>query len=103
MTPFGRLTRELEPQGLLTLGDQLVTVQPHHHGLFLDQTVSDALGGEGFGVRRQAAFESSHALLASLCAEIGIVGSKERLDLATELFAAMGHGSLALAMSAEGG
>ena len=52
------------PYGLLSLGDQLVAYQCHHHSLFLDQTVSDALGGEGWAVRRQAAFEASHALLA---------------------------------------
>jgi hypothetical protein len=103
VTPFGLLVREIAPYGLLSLGDQLVTYQCHHHSLFLDQTVSDALGGEGWAVRRQAAFEASHALLASFYAELGIVEADERLELAAELFAAMGHGRLVFEITAEGG
>ena len=103
MTPFGHLVKEVTPFGLLSLGDQLVTYQCHHHSLFLDQTVSDALGGEGWAVRRQAAFEASHALLASFYAEFGIIDPEERLELAGELFAAMGQGRLVFEVSAEGG
>jgi hypothetical protein len=103
LTPFGHLVREVAPYGLLSLGDQLVTYQCHHHSLFLDQTVSDALGGEGWAVRRQAAFEASHALLASFYAEFGIIDPEERLELAGELFAAMGHGRLVFEITAEGG
>lgn len=103
MTPFGHLVKEVGPHGLLSLGDQLVTYQCHHHSLFLDQTVSDALGGEGWAVRRQAAFEASHALLASFYAEFGIIDPEERLELAGELFAAMGHGKLVFEVTAEGG
>ncbi len=103
MTPFGHLVREVPPYGLLSLGDQLVTYQCHHHSLFLDQTVSDALGGEGWAVRRQAAFEASHALLTSFYAEFGVVGPEERLELASELFSAMGHGRLVFEITAEGG
>ena len=103
VTPFGHLVREVVPYGLLSLGDQLVTYQCHHHSLFLDQTVSDALGGEGWAVRRQAAFEAAHALLASFYAEFGIIDPDERLELAGELFAAMGHGRLVFDVTAEGG
>jgi hypothetical protein len=103
VTPFGLLVREVTPHGLLSLGDQLVTYQCHHHALFLDQTVSDALGGEGWAVRRQAAFESSHAMLASFYAELGVVEADERLELAAELFAAMGQGRLVFEITAEGG
>jgi len=103
LTPFGHLVREVVPFGLLSLGDQLVTYQCHHHSLFLDQTVSDALGGEGWAVRRQAAFEAAHALLASFYAEFGIIDPDERLELAGELFAAMGHGRLVFEVTAEGG
>ena len=70
MTSFGGLVREVAPHGLLSLSDQLVLYTSHPGALFLDQTVEDALGGEGWGVRRQAAFESAHALLASVCAEM---------------------------------
>ena len=103
MTPFGLLVRPLAPQGLLSLGDQLVIHACHHHALFLDQTVSDALGGEGWAVRRQAAFESAHALIASFCSDFGVFDPVERLELAAELFAAMGHGRLTFDLTAEGG
>jgi hypothetical protein len=103
VTPFGHLVREIAPYGLLSLGDQLVTYQCHHHALFLDQTVADALGGEGWAVRRQAAFEASHALLASFYAEFGIIDPEERLELAGELFSAMGQGRLVFEVTAEGG
>lgn len=103
MTPFGLLVREVAPYGLLSLGDQLVTYQCHHHGLFLDQTVSDALGGEGWAVRRQAAFEASHALLSSFYEELGVEEPDERLELAGELFTTMGHGRLDFELTAEGG
>jgi hypothetical protein len=103
VTPFGLIVRPLAPQGLLSLGDQLVVHACHHHALFLDQTVSDALGGEGWAVRRQAAFESAHALLASFCSDFGVTDPAERLDLAAELFAAMGHGRLTFEITAEGG
>jgi predicted hydrocarbon binding protein len=103
VTPFGLLVRPLAPQGLLSLGDQLVVHACHHHALFLDQTVSDALGGEGWAVRRQAAFESAHALIASFCSDFGVTDPVERLELASELFTAMGHGRLTFEITAEGG
>jgi hypothetical protein len=103
LTPFGHLVREVTPYGLLSLGDQLLTYQSHHYSLFLDQTVSDALGGEGWAVRRQAAFEASHALLSSLYAEFGVIDPEERLELAGELFSSMGQGRLVFEVTAEGG
>ena len=102
-TPFGHMVRPMAPLGLLALGDQLVAYQCHHHALFLDQTVSDALGGEGWAVRRQAAFEASHALLAGFYGELGVIEPLERIELAGELFAAMGHGRLFFEITAEGG
>ena len=103
MTPYGHLVKEVAPFGLHSLGDQLVTYQCHHHSLFLDQTVSDALGGEGWAVSGQAAFEAANALLASFYAEFGIIDPEERLELAGELFSAMGQGRLVFEISAEGG
>jgi hypothetical protein len=100
---LGELVRDLQPHALLTSSDQLVYVQSHHHALFLDQTVSDALGGEGWAVRKQAAFESTHALLESSFKAQRIEGGKERLDAAAELFAVMGHGKLVFDVTAEGG
>jgi hypothetical protein len=103
VSPFARRPRPLEGRGLLGLGDQLVTYQCHHHSLFLDQTISDALAGEGWAVRRQAAFESAHALLESFYGELEITGADERLALAGEIFSAMGQGALSFALTAEGG
>jgi hypothetical protein len=103
VTSFGRLVRDIYPHGLLGVGDQLVFYQSHHHALFLDQSVSDALGGEAWAVRRQAAFEASHALLSSLYGDLGMDTPEKQLALASELFAAMGNGSLTLQISAEGG
>ncbi len=103
MKSLGELVRDIQPHSLLTLSDQLVFVQCHHHGLFLDQTVSDALGGEGWAVRKQAAFESSHALLDATFRGSSIEGGKERLDTASALFRHMGHGKLLFDVTAEGG
>lgn len=103
MTALGTLIHGVEPQGLLSLSDQLMLVSSQHYGLFLDRTVSDALGGEGWAVCRQASFDSNHALLSSLVHELGIHGARERLDLAAELFQAMGQGQLTFNVTAEGG
>ncbi len=103
MRSLGELVRDLQPHGLLTLSDQLVYVQNHHHAIFLDQTISDALGGEGWAVRKQAAFESSHALLEAVFKAQNVEGAKGRLDAAAELFASMGHGKLVFDVTAEGG
>jgi len=102
VTTLGTLVHSLGPQGLLSLSDQLVVVSTHHHSLLLDRTVTDALGGEGWSVRYQASFEATHTLLSSLCEELGISGTKEKLELADELFVAMGQGKLDLDIQAEG-
>jgi len=103
MIPFGDLMKRLEPQGLASLGGQLITYQCHHHSLFLDRTIEDALGEESWAVRRQAAFEASHALLSSFASEFGLVSATERIVLATELFSALGHGRLNFDTAAETG
>lgn len=103
MTSFGGLVREISPHCLLTLSDQLVLYQSHHYSLFIDQTISDALGGEGWAVRRQAAFEASHALLGSIFAGAAAQTGREKLELAAQTFQAMGLGRLAFDVSAEGG
>jgi len=103
MTPFGRLIRDLSPHGLLTLSDHLVVCESHHHALFLDQTISDALGGEAWAVRQKAAFESSFVLLGSLARDLAANEAGTLLTLATEVFAALGHGLLGFEVTAEGG
>ncbi|MDC3953439.1 hypothetical protein KEG38_06265 [Polyangium jinanense] len=103
MKSLGELVRDLQPHSLLTLSDQLVYVQSHHHGIFLDQTISDALGGEGWAVRKQSAFESSHALLEAVFKTQSVEGAKDRLEVASALFSSMGHGKLVFDVAAEGG
>jgi hypothetical protein len=101
--PLQELVGEIQPHGLLYVGDQLVLLHCHHHALFLEQTIFDALGGESLGVRRQAAFEAAHALLGPVLADQHAASPKEKLELAGELFAALGHGRLRFNLSAEGG
>jgi len=103
MTSLGELVRDIQPHALLGLCDQLVYIQSHHHGVFLDQTISDALGGEGWAVRKQAAFESSHALLEAVFKAENIATAEARLARASGLFSAMGHGKLEFDVTAEGG
>jgi hypothetical protein len=103
VTALGEIAGEVRPHGLLALGDQLVVAHGHHFGLFLEQTVFDALGGESLALRRQAALEAAHALLAPRCAEVPPAAAEEKLELAAELFAAMGHGRLRFELGPEGG
>jgi hypothetical protein len=103
MTPFGRLIRDLSPHGLLTMSDHLVVCDSHHHALFLDQTITDALGGEGWAVRQKAAFEASYLLLGALARDLGAAEPDTRITLASEVFAALGHGLLQFEVTAEGG
>ena len=103
MSALRSLARELRPHGLLYVGDQLVIAAAHHHALFLDQTVHDALGGESLALRRQAAFEAAHALLGPIAAERRAATNREKLELAADLFAALGHGRLRFEIGPEGG
>lgn len=103
MTPFGRLLRDLSPHGLLTVSDHLVVCDSHHHALFLEQTISDALGGEGWAVRQKASFEASYMLLQSLARDMGAAPPDAVISLAAEVFAALGHGLLQFEVTAAGG
>lgn len=103
MSDLGTLVRDVEPHGLLSLGDQLVFYQSHHHSLFLDQSIEDALGGEAWAIRRNAAFDASRALLEAIHTERGVTGEKDRLDVASEIFAAMGHGRVTFDVTPSGG
>jgi hypothetical protein len=103
MTPFGRLVRDLSPHGLLTMSDHLVVCENHHQALFLEQTITDALGGEGWGVRQKAAFEAAFVLLQSVVRDLGAASSHGVLSLAQEVFAALGHGLLQFEVTAAGG
>ncbi|MBK8257419.1 MAG: hypothetical protein IPK82_32720 [Polyangiaceae bacterium] len=103
MTPFGRLIRDLSPHALLTLSDHLVACESHHHALFLEQAITDALGGEGWGVRQKASFEAWFALLQTLVREAGAATPAAVLTVATDVFSALGHGLLQFEVTAAGG
>jgi len=101
VTNFGALIRaEL---GLLSLSDHLVQAVSHHDSVLLDQAVWDALGSESWAVSRQAAFSTSYRLLSSIATNLGIEGPQQVLDLAAELFAALGLGQIHFEVNAGGG
>lgn len=103
MIELETLIRDLTPHGMLSVGDKLVAYQSHHHSIFLDQSVIDALGGEAWLVRRRAAFDASLALLTAAFRQLGVEGEKDRLAAASEIFTAMGHGRLTFDLASEGG
>lgn len=81
-----------------------VVVHCHHFNLFWDQTVDDALGEDaGRAVRVKAAHKASARFLRGLVSATGTVEPMARLQLAREVFAAMGHGTLHLAVGRRGG
>jgi hypothetical protein len=87
----------IETHDLNFFGDSSVVFHCHHFNLFLDQTIDDALGRKtGTAVRVSAAREASYQLLSSLVRRVSAESSVERLELAQSVFAAMGHGRLAL-------
>lgn len=103
MMNLGTILRPVDGLGLLTVSDQLVVGTTVHESVLLDQAVADALGSEGWAVRRQAAFESSHAMIGAIATRLGIAGDREIIDLATELYATTGLGQLRFELSATGG
>ncbi|MFO0554506.1 MAG: hypothetical protein U0271_39370 [Polyangiaceae bacterium] len=103
MMNLGTIMRPIPHAGLLAVSDQVVVGASHHECVLLDQAVSDALGSEGWAVRRQAAFDASYALIGAIARRLGIEGDREIIDLATELFATLGLGQLRFDLSATGG
>lgn len=98
------LRRYLLEHELMFLAGQPAVYHCHHFNLFLDQTIDDALGAEQSRlVRTRAAREFSHRVLAAVCDRLGAQTPPERLQVATELFSAMGHGRLELNADARGG
>jgi hypothetical protein len=76
----------------------------HHYNLTFDQTIDDALGVErGVAIRTRAAHEASYRLLRAMVAKLPASRPQERLELADEIFAAMGQGRLELDVSPQGG
>ncbi len=76
----------------------------HHYNLFFDQTVDDAVGPDrGIKVRTQAAYEASSQFLNSLIGALPPTSPEQRIDLACQVFSSMGHGTLQLEVSPDGG
>ncbi len=76
----------------------------HHFNLFFDQTIDDALGTErGIEVRTQAAYEASSQYLNALISAMPPTTPEERLDIASSVFSAMGHGTLEFEVTPQGG
>lgn len=103
MMNLGTILRPVDGLGLLSVSDQLVHGTTVHEAVLLDQAIADALGSEGWAVRRQAAFESSHALIGAIATRLDIEGAREIIDLATELYATIGLGQLRFELVATGG
>lgn len=100
---LGTILRPVSSGGLFAVSDQLVLGATHHESILLEQAVWDALGSEGWAVRRQAAFDASFALIGAITNRLGIEGDREIIDLATELFATLGLGQIRFDISATGG
>lgn len=76
----------------------------HHYNLFHDQTIDDALGEElGTRVRTVAARNAFRELLSALVVDLNADTPVERLQMATDLFSWMGHGTLKLSVDETGG
>jgi len=87
--------QRLQEHHLAFFGEVPVLFHCHHFNLFLDQTIDDALGhAEGTRLRIAAAQESGHALLLALTKGTGAETPMERINLAQQVFSAMGHGKL---------
>ena len=76
----------------------------HHFNLFLDQTIDDALGSkQGLELRTHAPQEPTYNLLESICHFAKIKLPLDRIQVASTVFAAMGHGSLHFSANQRGG
>lgn len=76
----------------------------HHFNLFFDQTIDDALGmDQGVAVRTRAAYEASSQFLNAVLSAMPPSTPEQRLSAARSLFTALGHGTLELDVSPQGG
>lgn len=94
----------LAPHDLTFVADVPFVYHCHHYNLFHDQTIDDIVGDEeGAELRREAAHGAWRTLLLRTTAAQGAETAAERIQLAQELFAAMGHGRIELDVSPKGG
>jgi len=98
------LRRYLPEHDLMYFGPSPAVYHCHHFNLFLDQTIDDALGFEaGSRLRFLAAREFATPLLAGVAEQSKATTPAEKLELASKLFAGMGHGRLQISADARGG
>ncbi len=94
----------LDGYDFLFVADAPVCAHCHHYNLFIDKTVDDALGVvEGTRLRTETAREFFYQLLEGVFDNGEVDSAEERLNLASELFAACGHGQLDLSTLGENG
>src|SRR5678815_5125037 len=102
--PIEDLRELLAEQSLTFLAGIPYVYHCHHYNLFHDQTIDDALGETaGLRVRTTAAHNAFRELLDAVFAATTATTPAERISLATELFAWMGQGRLALDVTRTGG
>ncbi len=98
MGDLGQQHQRFDEHHLAFFGKAPVLYHCHHFNLFLDQTIDDALGAEaGAQLRTEAGHEAAHALLSGLIEGVGAHTAIERLNVAQQVFSAMGHGRIELA------
>jgi hypothetical protein len=86
------------------LAESSVVYHCHHYNLALDQTIDDALGAEkGTELRTKAAHEAFYYLLKAAMEANQVRTPQERFRLASDMFAAMGHGNVQVLANAWGG
>ena len=93
-----------EKTNFMYLAETPVVYHCHHFNLFLDQTISDALGAEeGNLLKIKVASATAHQLISNLVRLNNADTAMEKLELASQYFAAMGHGKLAISGNKEQG
>ena len=99
-----KLRNYLPGQDLLFLGTTPVCYHCHHFNLFLDQTIDDSFGPEdSYRLRFSAARAAFKQLLQEAIAHTGAATAVEKLELASQIVSAMGHGSLQISGDNGGG
>lgn len=94
-------------RNLIWLGGRRIVFHCHHYNLFLQQTVSDVLQDDAKAVEVAASTEATRGLLTALLSEpsqAAVQSFAERIDLASQLFRALGFGLAdTTGLSPEGG
>jgi hypothetical protein len=100
---FRALRTHLEDYDLDFVAQVPVSLHSHHFHLFWDQTIDDVLGKAGIITRTHAAREAFHDLLEQLVVKLDVETPRDRLELASEAYAAFGLGRIILDVTRDGG